>query len=183
MSVVTTNFGPRVSFTTTLADPGPIHVMVPSTGTFTAAGTNVLSGAVTAGSTLAVTGAATLSSTLSVAGAVTHDSTLRQVGAATLVSTATIAGAVTMDSTLRTVGAATFVAGASVAGALTSTSTFDQTALTSKFLSKQTTASYTSLTLADGELSIGSVSVTSATIYFRSGATTYEFDAQAATIL
>lgn len=29
----TTNFGPRVSFTTTKADPGPVHVAFPSNGT------------------------------------------------------------------------------------------------------------------------------------------------------
>jgi hypothetical protein len=68
-----------------------------------------------------------------------------------------------------------------VSGVLTSTGTIN--AQGGVFLSRATTASLTSATLADGELSIGSVSVTSATIYFRSGATTYEFDAQAATVL
>lgn len=46
-----------------------------------------------------------------------------------------------------------------------------------------TSASLTSLTLPDGYLSIGSVSVASATIYFRSGNTIYEFDAQASGVL
>ncbi len=113
----TTNFGPRVSFTTTKADAGPVHVHVPSHGTLEAEGT------------VTVSGAATFSDTL------------------------------------------------------TSTATIDQSALGSVFLSKQTTASYDSTTLADGELSIGSVSVGSATIYFRSGVTTYEFIADAATLL
>jgi hypothetical protein len=34
MSTRTTNLGPRVSFTTTLSDAGPVYVLVPSTGTF-----------------------------------------------------------------------------------------------------------------------------------------------------
>lgn len=34
----TTNFGPRVSFTTTKSDPGPIHLHHPSTGTVEFAG-------------------------------------------------------------------------------------------------------------------------------------------------
>lgn len=93
MSYRTTNFGPRVSFTTTLADSGPVHVQVPS------------------GATLEVAD----------------------------------------------------VAGIKMSGA--------------------TTASFTSLTLPDGHLSIGSVSATSATIYFRSGVTIYQFDAQAAGVL
>ena len=44
MSNLTSNFGPRVSFTTTKSDAGPIHVFVPSTGTFTAAGDAAFSG-------------------------------------------------------------------------------------------------------------------------------------------
>ena len=44
MSNRTTNFGPRVSFTTTAADAGPVHVYVPSTGTLEAAGRLVKSG-------------------------------------------------------------------------------------------------------------------------------------------
>lgn len=50
-------------------------------------------------------------------------------------------------------------------------------------MSGATTASFTSLTLPDQHLSIGSVSATSATIYFRSGVTIYQFDAQAASVL
>lgn len=50
-------------------------------------------------------------------------------------------------------------------------------------MSGATSASMTSLLLPDGHLSIGSVSVTSATIYFRSGNTIYEFDAQASGVL
>lgn len=50
-------------------------------------------------------------------------------------------------------------------------------------MSGATSASLTSLTLPDQCLSIGSVSVTSATIYFRSGVTIYEWDAQAAGVL
>lgn len=89
----TTTFGPRVSFGTTKADSGPVHVEIPSSGTL-------------------------------------------EVAAET---------------------------GIKWSGA--------------------TSASHTSLTLPDGHLSIGSVSATSATIYFRSGATTYQFDAQASGIL
>jgi hypothetical protein len=50
-------------------------------------------------------------------------------------------------------------------------------------LSDQTSASLTSATLADGQLSVGSVSVTSATIYFRSGVTTYQFVALDSAVL
>ena len=89
----TTNFGPRVSFTTTRSDPGPVHVAFPSGGTVEFAD----------------------------------------------------------------------VAGIKMSGA--------------------TSASMTSLILPDGHLSIGSVSATSATIYFRSGVTIYEFDAQASGVL
>jgi hypothetical protein len=51
------------------------------------------------------------------------------------------------------------------------------------FLSRATTASLTSATLADGELSIGSVSITSAVLYFRSGVTTYQFAALDSAVL
>jgi hypothetical protein len=44
-----------------------------------------------------------------------------------------------------------------------------------KLLSKQTTASLTSVTLADGEWAVGAISVSSCILYFRSGATTYRF--------
>lgn len=33
-STRTTNFGPRVSFTTSKSDAGPVHVAIPSAGTF-----------------------------------------------------------------------------------------------------------------------------------------------------
>ena len=89
----TTKFGPRVSFTTTKSDAGPVHVEIPSDGTL-------------------------------------------EVAAET---------------------------GIKMSGA--------------------TSASMTSLLLPDGHLSIGSVSVTSATIYYRSGNTIYEFDAQASGVL
>lgn len=49
MSAKTTNFGPWVSFTTTKSHAGPIHVHIPSTGTFTAEGTVNLSGNVAVG--------------------------------------------------------------------------------------------------------------------------------------
>ncbi len=123
MSVSTTNFGPVVSLTTTLADQRPQHLFLDSNTTFTAAGTNTFSGALTASG------------------------------------------------------------GVTASGALTSTSTLDQDALTSVFLSKQTTASYTSLTLADGEFTVGAVSVTSAVLYFRSGVTTYRFIADAGAVI
>ena len=48
MSQLTTNFGPRVSFTTSSSAVGvPVHVEIPSHGTFTAAGTNLITGAAT----------------------------------------------------------------------------------------------------------------------------------------
>ena len=153
MSRVTTGLGPRVSLRTNLADQSPMHLFLDSNTTLTGAGTNVFSGAATFSATAVFTGAV--------------DSQ----------STTTLSGQVDIDGGLNSSSTATF------SGNLISTATIDQTALTSVFLSKQTTASYTSLTLADGEMSIGSVSVASATIYFRSGNTTYEFDAQASTVL
>ena len=83
--------------------------------------------------------------------------------------TNTFSGAVTASSTFASSGVATFTSNLDASGAT--------------FLIDQQTASHTSLTLADGEMSVGSVSVTSATIYFRSGVTIYEFDAQAAGVL
>jgi hypothetical protein len=58
----------------------------------------------------------------------------------------------------------------SFSGGITSTGTLDATG--AKFLSKVTTASLTSLTLADGEFAIGALSATSFAIYFRSGVST-----------
>lgn len=49
--------------------------------------------------------------------------------------------------------------------------------------SRQTTASYASTTLNDGEFAVGDVSVTSAVLYFRSGVTTYQFIADAGSVL
>lgn len=86
-------------------------------------------------------------------------------------------------ASLEVAGGAAYSGNVAHSGNLISTSTINQTALGSKFLSKQTTASYTSLTLADGELTIGTVSVSSCRLVFRSGATTYEFWANRAAIL
>lgn len=72
-------------------------------------------------------------------------------------------------------GAVTF------SGAVTSTATLNTQA--AKTLSKQTTASLTSATLADGEFAVGAVSATSCMIYFRSGVTTYRFLAASAAVL
>lgn len=49
--------------------------------------------------------------------------------------------------------------------------------------SRQTSASLTSLTLADGEFAVGAVSVSSAVLYFRSGVTTYRFIADAGAVI
>lgn len=51
-----------------------------------------------------------------------------------------------------------------------------------QFLSRQTSASVTSDFLADGELSITSVSASSCVVSFRSGNTTYHFIADNATL-
>lgn len=97
-------------------------------------------------------------------------STTSFVGAASL-------GAATLASTLSVAGVPTFDAEILVVNGI------DMNTSQATFLSRQTSASLTSATLADGELSVGSVSVTSATIYFRSGVTTYEFIADAAGVL
>lgn len=109
--------------------------------------------------------------------------TLTGAGTNVLSGTNTLSGAITSSGGLSVTGGMTASSVATFSDQLVSTSTIDQSALSSVFLSKQTTASYTSLTLADGEMSIGSVSVASATIYFRSGVTIYEFDAQASGVL
>lgn len=63
MSVRTTNFGPRVSFTTTLADSGPVHVLADSNSTVEILGSLTIPG-LGAGFTAAVSGnTATLSFT------------------------------------------------------------------------------------------------------------------------
>lgn len=67
------------------------------------------------------------------------------------------------------------------AGLLRSTSTVNLQSAT--LLSRATTASLTSLTLADGEWAIDNVSVTSCAIRFRSGNTTYTFRADAAAVV
>lgn len=66
---------------------------------------------------------------------------------------------------------------------LDSNSTLEVAAVTGIAFSGATSASITSAILPDGHLSIGSVSATSATLYFRSGATTYQWDAAAASVL
>jgi hypothetical protein len=76
MSVRTTNFGPRVSFTTTLADAGPVHVLVPSTGTLEAAGTNTFSGTNTLSGTNTFSGAVTASGGLKIGAGGVNLSTL-----------------------------------------------------------------------------------------------------------
>lgn len=55
MSTQTTYFGPRVSFRTTLADPGPVHVHLDSNSTFEVLGSMTLPGLAT-GFTAAVSG-------------------------------------------------------------------------------------------------------------------------------
>ena len=55
MSIRTTNFGPRVSFTTTLADPGPVHVRADSNSTVEVLGSFTIPGLAT-GFTAAVSG-------------------------------------------------------------------------------------------------------------------------------
>lgn len=52
-----------------------------------------------------------------------------------------------------------------------------------KHKSRQTSASLTSVTLADGEFAVGAVSATSAILYFRSGNTTYRWLANSAAVL
>lgn len=44
MSYRTTNLGPRVSFTTTLADPGPVHVHLDSNATLEVLGSFTIPG-------------------------------------------------------------------------------------------------------------------------------------------
>jgi hypothetical protein len=64
-------------------------------------------------------------------------------------------------------------------GTLTSTGLIDSNSTIDNaggvFLSRATTASVTSATLADGEFAIDQVSATSAVLVFRSGGTTYEW--------
>ena len=70
-------------------------------------------------------------------------------------------------------GAATHSGAATFSGVLSSTGTIDASA--GVVLSKQTATAPTTSIVADGELSVTSVSVTSAVISFRSGNTIYNF--------
>ena len=56
MSVRTTNFGPRVSFTTNLADPGPVLVEGDSNSSFSWGGPLTLDGAMAVGGAITSTG-------------------------------------------------------------------------------------------------------------------------------
>jgi len=212
MSIRTTFLGPRVSFSTSLADAGPVHVYGDSSSTFEWDGTFLIDGgvtlngdadlnnlsvdsAMTAAGTVVFTGAidsqstTTLSGVVDIDGMVNSSSTVTFSGAHGITGALTAAGVNVFSGAVDSQSTTTLSGVVDIDGALNSSSTatfsgtFDQTALTSVFLSKQTTASYTSLTLSDGEFSVGSVSVGSATIYFRSGVTTYEFVADAATVL
>ena len=66
-------------------------------------------------------------------------------------------------------------------GTLASPTTLNATF--ARFFSRQTSASGTSLVNQDGEISITNLSLTSCTLQFRSGATTYTFRADAASVL
>lgn len=90
-------------------------------------------------------------------------------------ATITFAGSATNSGTFTNSGTITST------GLIDSNSTFDNAG--GKFLSRQTTASLTSLTLADGELAVDNVSVSSCVLRFRSGNTTYTFRADAAAVL
>ena len=101
MSVRTTNFGPRVSFTTNLADAGPVHVLVDSDSTLEAAGTNTFSGALTQ------SGAATFSGVNTFSGAVDSQ------------STTTLSGVIDIDGAVNATSVATFSGGFAVGSGAT----------------------------------------------------------------
>lgn len=89
------------------------------------------------------------------------NTTLTVAGLAVLSGTGTLSGTITQSGTLTSTGI------------IDSNGTLDASG--AKFISKTTTASLTSLTLADGEMAIGAVSATSCILYVRSGNTTYRF--------
>ena len=82
---------------------------------------------------------------------------------------------------LRVGGTSQFSSTVSLNGNTVSTATTNLQS--AKLLSKQTTASFTSLTLVDGEFAVGALSVTSCVLYFRSGVTIYRFIADAAAVI
>jgi len=85
------------------------------------------------------------------------------------------------NTTFTAAGPSTLSGGVTLSGALTSTATVNLQS--GVLLSRATSASLTSATLADGEFAIGSVSVTSMVLNFRSGATTYTIIADAGSVL
>lgn len=98
MSLRTTNLGPRVSLTTTLADAGPQHLFLDSNTTFTAAGTNTITGAVTLSGTAAFSGAVTMTSTLTAGGTNTFSSGIGVGGGTNVATISTITGDVDLAS-------------------------------------------------------------------------------------
>lgn len=183
MSRRTTDFGPRVSFATNLADPGPVHVFLDSNSTLEVDGQIKADGQMAFGSTstttfaghnvFSKTVAVNSGSTTTLAGHVVATGTVNSS------STNTFSGYNVFSGTVNAVSGSTVT----LAGRVNSISTLDVSNLAARLMSKQTTASYTSLTLADGEFTIGTVSVTSARLVFRSGVTTYEWWADRATLL
>jgi len=111
--------------------------------------------------------------------AVVYSSTLSAGGAATLTSTASIGGAATLTSTASVGGLATFTSGVTVVGPLNVNSQHTQ----ANFLSYATTASATSVVIADGAFGIYFQSVTSCRLVYRSGNTTYTWIATTGAIL
>lgn len=141
MSDRTTFFGPRVSFRTNLADPGPVHVQIPSGGTFTVAGQLVNTGQTNSSSTNTQTGYNVFTGNVN----------------ATSTSTVTLAGHTVSTSTVNLQSA--------------------------RLLSRATTASATSLIIADGEFAIAFQSVSSCRLVYRSGNTTYTWIATTGAVL
>lgn len=109
-------------------------------------------------------------------GAIVGASTLSMVGGTSLAALTTATTGV-FTSTLSVGGVITATAQVAVKNGL------DLNTSQATFLSRYTTASLDSTTLADGELCVGSVSATSCVLNFRSGATTYTIIADAGSVL
>lgn len=148
------------------------------------------------GNTLVIRGSETLTGNEFVAGnfGVTGTSLLTGVvtlGAAILSASSASVGAITattftgttgtFTSTLTVGGIATLTSGILVGGTVASPVSIVATG--ARFFSRITTASGTSLVNQDGEISVTNLSVTSCTLQYRSGATTYTFRADAASVL
>lgn len=158
-------------------------------GSETQVGNEAITGALSVSSGVTVGGNLVVVGTSALSGVVTLTSALNSASAAsfgaitgttgTLSSTLTVGGAITATSTASVGGLTTFTSAVTVVGPLNVNSQHTQ----ANFLSYATTASATSLIIADGAFGIYFQSVTSCRLVYRSGNSTYTWLASTAGVL